>query len=377
MGVAEAGFWHLEVCGILERKGLVNEMLTLEMKTTETFEAKDSVVRFGADEVSFLRHAIDKSPRRRTRICTHRSVQERLHEMFVIYSNETFVRPNKHIGKDESVFVLSGSADFIFFDDDGRVTQVVEMGDVASGKPYFCRVPAGIYHTLVIRSPEIILFEATPGPFNPAETAYADWGPLETDVLGVSRYRAWLDSEVARCQQRGARERITLEAIGPLVMVARPLVVPLSAAENNYLEAKRRDESLDRLRICVHKTNEDRLHEMLMTFAGTTYIRPSKHVDKEESLYVLDGLATYVFFGDDGVVSSVVKLGPLGSGRPCYCRIPANTWHSLVVESPDILVKETTSGPFRRADTVFAEWSPDGSVPTAVGHYLSVLRSLI
>jgi cupin fold WbuC family metalloprotein len=349
-------------------------MLTLEMKTTETYDAKDPVVSFGHEEIEFLRNAIHKSPRRRSRICTHRSVQERLHEMFVIYTSDTFVRPNKHIGKDESVFVIHGEADFLFFDDEGRVTQVVEMGDVASGKPYFCRVPEGLYHTIIMRSPEIVLFEATPGPFNPAETLYADWGPLESDGPAVAKYRVWMDAEVARFHRAGRHELLAMDSVGPLVLVAQPRVVPLSAGENAFLQEKRRAESLDRLRICVHQTAEDRLHEMLMTFVGTTYIRPSKHIDKDESLFVLDGLATYVFFDDAGEVTSLVKLGPLGSGRPCYCRIPANTWHSLVVESPDILVKETTSGPFRREDTVFAEWSPDGTDRAAVDLYLSMLR---
>ena len=347
------------------------------MKSTECYEAKDRISRLGAEELSFLAAAIDKSPRRRSRICTHRSVQERLHEMFVIYSDQTFVRPNKHIGKDESVFVIRGAADFLFFDDAGNVTQVVEMGDVASGKAYYCRVPQGVYHTIVMRSPEVMLFEATPGPFDPTETVYAEWGPQETDTARVADYRAWMDAEVKRLRGRGDRRLIELEAISPLVLVATDAVVPLSSVENSFLVDKRRREQLDRLRICVHKTGEDRLHEMLMTFAGTTYVRPSLHVDKEESLYFIEGLATYVFFDDAGDVTSAVKLGPVGSGRDCYCRIPANTWHALVVESPDVLVKETTSGPFRRSDTVFADWCPDGTDQAAVDRYLSGLRARI
>lgn len=350
-------------------------MLKLVMKSTECYEADDRIPRFGGEELRFLESAIGKSPRRRSRICTHRSVQERLHEMFVIYSDQTFVRPNKHIGKDESVFVIRGEADFLFFDEDGNVTQVVEMGDVASGKAYYCRVPEGKYHTIVMRSPEVVLFEATPGPFNPAETEYADWGPREDDVEGVARYRLWMDSEVARHRESGPRQLIALDVVGPLVFVATEGVVPLSGAENSFLLENRRSEQLDRLRICVHRTGEDRLHEMLMTFAGSTYVRPSLHVDKEESLYFIDGLATYVFFDDKGEVASSVKLGPVGSGRDFYCRIPANTWHALVVESPDVLVKETTSGPFRRSDTVFADWSPDGTDRQAVNHYLAALRS--
>lgn len=350
-------------------------MLTLEMKTTEAYEAKNPINHMGQAELDFLSQAITKSPRRRSRICTHKSTQEKLHEMFVIYSDATFVRPNKHIGKDESVYVIRGACDFLFFDDDGKVIQTVEMGDEKSGKAYYCRVPQGVWHTLIIRSPEIVLFEGTPGPFNPAETVYADWGPLETDVEGVAKYRAFMDAEVKKRSQPLPRKLINLAKVNDLVLQATDKVVPFSEIENKYLQDKRRGEGLDRLRICAHPNGEDRLHEMLMTFAGTTYVRPSLHVDKEESLYILDGLGTYVFFDDKGNITDAVKLGPVGSGRSFYCRIPANTYHSLVVESPDILVKETTSGPFKRSDTVFADWCPDGTNQAEVDAYMTKLRA--
>lgn len=350
-------------------------MLTLEMKTTEAYDAKNAINHLGQAELDFLSQAITKSPRRRSRICTHKSVQEKLHEMFVIYSDATFVRPNKHIGKDESVYVIRGACDFLFFDDDGKVIQTVEMGDEKSGKAYYCRVPQGVWHTLIIRSPEIVLFEGTPGPFNPAETVYADWGPQESDTEGVAKYREFMDAEVKKRSQPLPRKLINLSKVNDLVLQATDKVVPFSEVENNYLQDKRRGEKLDRLRICAHPSGEDRLHEMLMTFAGSTYVRPSLHVDKEESLYILNGLGTYVFFDDKGNITDAVKLGPAGSGRSFYCRIPANTYHSLVVESPDILVKETTSGPFKRSDTVFADWCPDGTNQAEVDAYMTKLRA--
>lgn len=352
-------------------------MLTLDMKTTETYEAKDPVVSVGEEELAFLQGAIHKSPRHRTRICTHRGVNEKLHEMFVIYSNTTFVRPNKHVGKDESVFVIDGEADFLFFDDQGAVTQVVEMGDMRSGKAYFCRVPEGIFHTIIMRSPRIMLFEATPGPFNPAETLYADWGPQESDAPAVAEYRTWMDREVARLAPPAPLPLIPLKELGSLVLSATEPVVPWRQTENDFLTSRLRQHNLDRLRICAHRTGTDRLHEMLMAFSGKTYIRPSLHVDKEESLLVLEGRATYFFFDAAGNVTSQISLGPRGSGRPFYCRIPANTYHCLLVESEEILVKETTSGPFDRADTVFASWSPEVSDAPGIAAYLGRLRTLI
>ena len=168
---------------------------------------------------------------------------------------------------------------------------------------------------------------------------------------------------------------IRLNKINDQVLVAADDVVPLSQVENEFLQEQLRYRSLDRLRICVHKTPEDRLHEMLMVFSGATYVRPSLHVDKDESLFILSGLGTYIFFDETGRKMSAVPLGPPDSGRSFYCRVPANTYHSLVVESDEFLVKETTSGPFRRVDTLFAPWSPDGADPSEARQYVQLLRS--
>jgi cupin fold WbuC family metalloprotein len=348
-------------------------MLNLKMKTTEAYQAMDAIVHVSQAELRFLAEAIHRSPRNRTRICAHKSVAERLHEMFVIYGKETYVRPNRHFGKDESVFVLEGRADFVFFDEQGEITQVVHMGDPSSGLAYYCRVPVGVYHTVLIRSDKIQLFEATPGPFDPSDTAYADWAPAESDPDAVAAYREQLDRRLPVAGGETAA-MLPLKTLSPLVLAAIEPVVPLSGAENAFLKQRLQRDHLDRIRICCHRTIEDRLHEMLMVFSGDTYIRPSLHVDKEESLLVLEGFGTYFFFDEQGQVTGQVPLGPVQSGRSFYCRIPANTYHSLVVESDQLVVKETTSGPFTRDDTRFAPWSPDGTDRGAVTKYLGSLR---
>jgi cupin fold WbuC family metalloprotein len=349
-------------------------VLNLKMKSTEVYEVTDQVVHVSEDELAFLSRAIGRSPRRRARICTHKSIDERLHEMFVIYHKETYVRPNRHFGKDESVFVIKGEADFVFFDDKGAITDIVRMGDPSTGKAYYCRVPAQVFHTILIRSDEIVLFEATPGPFDPSDTAYADWAPAEHEREVVSSYRNELDRLLAVDK---SQRTLHLDTINAQVLVTKDAIVPLSQREDDFLKGKLRREHLDRLRICCHRTTDDRLHEMLMVFSGDTYIRPSLHIDKEESLFILEGFGTYLFFDEHGCVTQRIALGPIGSGRSFYCRIPANTYHCLLIEGDHLLAKETTSGPFSRQDTHFAAWSPDGSDRDGVRNYLDSLRGIL
>lgn len=117
-----------------------------------------------------------------------------------------------------------------------------------------------------------------------------------------------------------------------------------------------------RMRLCAHKDEGDRLQEMFIALSRSTYLQPSYHT-KDESLHVLDGKGSYVFFDDKGAVIGVVPLGPYGSGRSFYCRIPRNTYHALVVESDVIMIHEITSGPFLRSETIFAPWAPGDESP--------------
>lgn len=167
---------------------------------------------------------------------------------------------------------------------------------------------------------------------------------------------------------------LELKTINEQVLVARGSVVALGHEECDHLKKKLCHDRLDRIRICCHRTNDDFLHEMLMAFTKSTYIRPSLHTDKDESLLFLEGFGTILFFDEIGNVTDRVILGPLGSGRAFYCRVDANRYHCLIVESDQVLVKETASGPFRPEMTKFAPWAPDGSDQSAVDRYLETLR---
>ena len=110
--------------------------------------------------------------------------------------------------------------------------------------------------------------------------------------------------------------------------------------------------SRGRIRLCAHKSNEERLHEMFIAFADANYVRPSIHIGKDESLHVLEGAGDYYFFDKQGNVTDSVALGTYDSGYQFYCRIPAMQEHDLLLRSAGIAIHETTLGPFRREDTI-------------------------
>jgi cupin fold WbuC family metalloprotein len=128
-----------------------------------------------------------------------------------------------------------------------------------------------------------------------------------------------------------------------------------------------------RMRLCAHAGVDDRLHEMLIVHERACYVRPHKHVGKSESFHVIEGEADVVIFDDAGAVTEVIRMGSFASGRRFFYRIADPLFHTLLICSAVLVFHETTSGPFRREDTIFAPWAPDDSNPDAVKSYVAGL----
>jgi cupin fold WbuC family metalloprotein len=329
----------------------------------EAYQSEGLIPTFSfSKHLPFLVEARKKSKRGRTRILMHPHSSSNVHEMFVLYGQETFIRANKHIDRDESVFVLAGVIDVILFEDNGQISQVVRLEASSATYSSFILLPANRYHSVIIRSEFALLFESTPGPFDPLVTVFAEWSPLEEQldlqkvflesVESFAEKQALVESHVANVEtylKRDSQKVFRLDGR-----------IHMGAAEISFLTKTLVEENLDRVRICIHRDDSSELQEMFMIFSDETFVSPSFHSDKDESLLVLEGLATYVFFDSGGAVSHRVPLGPPANqlGRESYCRIPAGSIHALVVESEYVVVKETTSGPFNKSETHFPDWSP-------------------
>jgi cupin fold WbuC family metalloprotein len=134
-------------------------------ESPEVLYAEDPIVTVDAGDIDAMKRAAEGNPRRRIRLCAHRSVDVPVHEMLIVHTSDTYVRPHKHLGKSESFHVIDGDVDVVIFSDDGRVADVIPMGPFQSGRRFFYRIADPLYHTLLIRSSVLVFHEATTGPF--------------------------------------------------------------------------------------------------------------------------------------------------------------------------------------------------------------------
>ena len=116
--------------------------------------------------------------------------------------------------------------------------------------------------------------------------------------------------------------------------------------------------SRKRVRFCSHHTGDEPVHEMFIVHPQAAYVRPHKHLGKIESMSVLQGEVDFITFDDQGEVTSKISMGAFTSGKSFYNSLRTDIYHTLLIRSEWLVFLEVTKGPFRKEDTVFAEWSP-------------------
>ena len=149
---------------------------------------QEQIVTVDAALLDELKQSAAANPRQRIRLCAHRSVDDRVHEMLIVHTKDTYVRPHRHTGKSESFHVIDGVVDVVVFDDAGEIADVIPMGTFASGRTFFYRIADPLYHTLLIRSDVLVFHEATTGPFRREESNFAPWAPDESDPAAVATF---------------------------------------------------------------------------------------------------------------------------------------------------------------------------------------------
>lgn len=154
---------------------------------------------------------------------------------------------------------------------------------------------------------------------------------------------------------------------------------PIVQVSHEYMETLKecaRQNQRKRIRLCAHSGIDDLLHEMLIVHEKGTYVRPHKHLNKTESVHIIDGLVDVVVFDDDGNINDVMQMGDYKSGRVFYYRMQYPYFHTLLIHSDILLFHEATNGPFDRKDTVFAPWTPDETDVSSTLDFLKKVENL-
>ena len=130
-------------------------------------------------------------------------------------------------------------------------------------------------------------------------------------------------------------------------------------------------------RTCIHKSEKDNVHEMLIVHTSGAYVRPHKHGNNGESLQFIEGVGTTIIFNEDGSIKQAFKVGDQFSDNTFYYSMGKDLFHMLIIESEFLIFKETTKGPFIRNNTIFPNWAPDGKDNNELAKYFAHLDKFL
>jgi cupin fold WbuC family metalloprotein len=169
--------------------------MNLKKESDGVYFATDSIVAIDLNDLDFLKIQAFASLLNRARICAHKSKDDTLHEMIIVLGSQSYIQPHRHINKSESFHIVEGCVDVVILDEHGGITEVVELGDLSTGRKFFYRLSCSRFHTLLIRSEYVIIHEVTNGPFLKEETILASFAPSDSDVQQAAEYLAKLSDK--------------------------------------------------------------------------------------------------------------------------------------------------------------------------------------
>jgi len=296
------------------------------------------------------------SSRRRHRYCFHQSPEVDLHDIVICYDKTSYIRPNKHIGKSESLLILQGELDFYIFDDRGELIDLIELGSFATGKTCYLRIPANTWHGLRATSNEpVIMKETISGPYDNSSLLWADFAPVESaeNSEGHLWYSA-LEDQAVKFRKRAISAAEFLHLTGPSVYVSSSTIARFDGSVLPRLIEAARKSNLKRARYCCHSSSEEKMQEMFILLLRETDIDESYHIRKDESLLVLEGNGRYIFPNEDGGERFNLPLSSFenaSNNEAFFARINRYVPHKISVESEYLLIYESTTGPFVKSDT--------------------------
>lgn len=106
------------------------------------------------------------------------------------------------------------------------------------------------------------------------------------------------------------------------------------AKENPRLRANR----------CLHKSPDDKVQKMINYLLPGTEMPIHRHLNSEETLTLLQGMVTIIYFNEDGQITERIEMTS-DSGIKVV-DIPRGQWHNVKVDVPVILL-EVKEGPYR------------------------------
>lgn len=165
----------------------------LLQKSREVLVCTDEIIGLELAALNAVNSLANTSPKRRARICAHKSSSASIQEMIIVIREGSYIAPHRHKNKCESFHLIEGNADIVVFEDNGNIRKVIRF---CRERVFYYRLEAELFHTIIVRSERITFHEVTNGPFVASGTEYSPFAPREGGD-GIAEYQKRLDQQIS------------------------------------------------------------------------------------------------------------------------------------------------------------------------------------
>lgn len=215
--------------------------------------------------------------------------------------------------------------------------------------------------SLASRRPVVCLLTLNPGSHAKIRERFSDY--VAAGGRFVSAFPQTPDSVLDLVGKAPPPDLIACDSLAALYK--RAPVKRLNTGDIAVLRQHCERYGLSRSRFCLHTNSEATVHEMMIYLRQDSYVRPHKHIAKSESFHVIEGALDVILFADDGTVLDHISLAAGDAAASFYYRLDTAIFHTVRVLTPYAIFHEVTNGPFRREETIEADWSPAADAATA------------
>ena len=166
-----------------------------QQRSEVVYSVEDSVIPVSKSEVDFLREVAENSSLRKARVLLHGSPDKDLHEMVIVHSFGQYIQPHINLDSAKSFIVLDGEMAVVLFNNEGAISNYVQLGESNGALAFLLRLDDPVFHTVVPISTTVTFLETVKGPY--MQTHYAQFSPPPNDTSESDKYMMWLMNELA------------------------------------------------------------------------------------------------------------------------------------------------------------------------------------
>ena len=125
---------------------------------TKSYFLNNQYVIFNKNLLDFM---IDyfKREKKDLRICLHKNIDAKHHDMIILQQKKNFYKPHKHKRKGETYHIINGKMCCVMFNNYGKIKSICLLK-----RNEIFRTPLNVYHTMLPVSEFVIYHESKLGP---------------------------------------------------------------------------------------------------------------------------------------------------------------------------------------------------------------------